>query len=344
MKKFIKQTIASVLMATTLVMCKKKDKLKEDSPYKITETNTTPVEQKFYNLDDETLKNCISNFMDYVSSNTNYENKVLNGGVVDTPLPLDSAVWIVEAALNFNFDREKNRGVTSDTKVDSVVMTNPVTLSTEGKLSPGEVADVYNFFKNYCIGINTNSPHRRIRIIDVIASTSNDGRVAYFSSFVAIANKPVSPLPGHCNPYTNQTAMWSYLFTQSCNPLTTNDGPTLVMNRLHCQILNSQACYGGYLYYTNVTTAFFNNSSNTYPSALYHLSSAPLCNMTTLTGTQLNGYVQGCQNIAIANLPPGPNIIAGNYYIQPAVFAPFSLNWWNLSITYGKPHCDQSHN
>lgn len=287
------------------------------------------MKQKLYDLPIEVITEVVRSFKGINTLNSSNQFSAQRISSID--VQADSSIWILEAALNYDFD---NIPVGSEISRDSCVY--KINCSNN-VVNSSDLTAAYNYFCQY-INQKTSGTDK-VKIIDITAylNNSNITYVANITYFPDLAQRA----EGLCDPYTSgYTAYWSNYYAHTVYGCTNgNDGPTKVQFRANCNV-SINSCNG--FYWANVTTLSFYNTPNSY-STLFYCHCANYC--TTLSGTNLNTYVTACTTIATANIPSTPSgmHIAGYDVIdkmdldQQNMFLLYF--WWQLDVTYGTYVC-----
>jgi hypothetical protein len=306
------------------------------------------------------LSRLVSTVRQFKSTVRNYkDNAQVQGSeklVITHGLDPDSANFVIEAVLNYDYDRGTSQHDHHCIKRDSILFPGIIFPSTTGLVGDADMVKVYDFFAAYCDSLigkqnngngngnangsdNGNGNGDEIKVIDLVTIFNTTGGMGFYANIITIINqKPQYPFDPNCNPISNN-AMWSQMF--SCTQPVSFDGPTLFTNRLNCLNPNLHGCFGGYVIYSNVQTKNFYSYVN--PSIGYVLSNAPTCNNTVLTPATMNGYVTPAINLVVANTPswggPLPFFTVANYFCDSyAVGAPIT-DWWRIHATYARAWC-----
>lgn len=314
MKKQLIVTTAALLFGA--VACKKNETtppLQQQGLEANTPSNV--VQQKTYDLNYIQTNAVVTSFKNQFNSLA--FNKNTNNNVT---LALDSSIWILEAALNSDFDSDKG-----DNEVyhDSLSITSPI---NNGAITAFDINKVYSDLKN---SINqVLSTDKAIELIDVSAKIL-DNTIKYQLDIV-LFNKGNSfkkgpPFTLACDPFYTETAAPSrlapvmpniYNHFLACSGLPALDAPTIIMGKLN----NCGLTLCAFGYFTNIVDKNFYGYD--YPSTLYYrngLLPADFCLTSNLiVGTaQLNTYRTNIKTLAIANIPASPaNMTVRNYSIS----------------------------
>lgn len=342
MKKtiFYGLTITGMLVYTA---CKKeKTALSNAQKDNAVTTNNQKVQQLILKVEPALLTSKIKEFKT-LAQRGNVSSKTLS----NQNLPIDSAIWLIENTLNYDFDSNTSGNPLSDSTGYEITLSNSDTISVT------QLSSAYNYFYNYIYQKTTQN--KLIKVIDVYAHI-NSGKLIISSSIIFTENPAGNKTEGICDPYTNITARWSYPYTSTppfmycTNYPTNNDGPTLCNIKLNCYTYHPPC---NPYFYTNVVTYLFDNMNNTYPNALFYYFSnsgaaSVVCNPPLLTDVQLNTYINGCKILGISNIPSTPGYVITNYSVNATLqilppAAPYSsgysILWWYLNVTYAIPSC-----
>jgi hypothetical protein len=345
MKK-MKVLKASTLLLFAVMAC---NKTKFNQPQTIVNSNTHDgvegVKQKMYNLTPEQIKSTI-NFL--TAANSPDPNSSKN-------LLTDSSLWVLEAALNYNFDRNPKD---HEVSIESMEYSAPLILMNGSLLvSPSDLKKVYDKFKASVTQLCSGP--KKVKVIDITAKIAA-GQINYKGNVVLYTD---AKIPSNCLPFTTETAAWStpYMGTGfSCPPTSLPHGPTMVMNKLNnaCPAYDPGCPGGGPFgwYWVNVGNSplfdgyNFNTPSTWFPSStgklFYTWKNSPLgvCNgiSVSLNANFLNQYVSGCKALA-ASTNTYPGSFALNYsiidYWNPLNAGNWQEGGWKMQCTYAVPVC-----
>lgn len=310
--------------------------------------NGVEVKQKMYNLSHGQIKSSIS----FLTETDNPNQSGSKNFMPDADLAPDSSIWILEAALNYHFDKSPED---HDVYIDSVEFSAPLTfLNGVPSVSAADFFTVYNQFKADITQKSTGP--QKVKIIDITA-TIKKSQIIYKGTVVLY----IGTVKSNCAPFTTETAAWSQSFMgigYSCPPTTLPDGPTLVANKLNNCPAYDPGCIGGGphgWYWINVSySPWFdgynsNNFSTWFPSATGRLfytwknSALVACNgiSVVLSAGFLNQYVSGCKTLAASTLPVG--FFVANYYVgaywNPINAGTWQEGGWRMQATYAMPVC-----
>jgi hypothetical protein len=307
--------------------------------------STNDVVQKLYDLNYSQTNAVVTSFKNQF--NTAVFSKSTNNNAV---LQLDSSVWILEAALNSDFDSDKG-----DNEVfhDSLVITAPINNNT---ILVEDMGVSYLALKN--LVSQKKSTNKGIELIDVKGRIDNNTIIYTLDIvFYNISSSHKTSFTFACDPFYTEIAspslsapvspnIYNHFLACSSNP--TLDAPTILQNKLNgCGI--SLCAFG---YYTNITNLLFNASSGTNYNALYIRNAmlpADFCLTTnnTISTAMLNQYRGNIKNLATTNIPSSPaNMRIVNYSIlynedfllcscANQKFQPL----WKLTVKYAVLNC-----
>lgn len=306
------------------------------------EANQPPnkVEQKMYDLPTEQTTALIKTFKKELTSSANLRS-------AQTSLALDSSVWLLEAALNYDFDSPKT---TEIGYTDSLKFTTPITNNT---INGSNFGTAYSALANLLSQkINATT---KIQVIDVTATIEEDA-IVYACNVTLFHTTNGQRIAIPCDPFTSETASPSKFPTVlpsysnaflSCSGNPTLDGPTQVEIKLNS--CSFPSCSNSY-YYTNVTSLSFNGL--THPARLYYRSITGTSNFCLnsnkiITASQLNQYKNGSNYLATFYKPTSPAglSILNNYDLSLDITGglcggcPYYPNW-KLTVQYGTLNCN----
>jgi len=284
------------------------------------------VQEKVYDIPTEKLITAIK----VLNEPMNSTQSTARAFEPDTDLAPDSSVWVLEAALNYHFDKVPND---HDVYADSVEFSAPLDLLTGvPTISPANFNDVYNKFKNEIV--NKSAGPQKVKVIDITATIDYAANIInYKAEIIFYIGSGVS----NCQPFTTQTAKWSSMFwAASCGAGPVLDGPTLMNQKLNNCPAYNPGCNNWF--WTSVSSAGFNGQ--TFPTQLFSASTpVPMFPCNILSGSQLNNKVTGSISLAVGSAPAGKLI--SNYNVTPAFIgtATFNNGWWQMTVQYAVPRC-----
>ncbi len=292
------------------------------------------VVEKTYNVPSEKIISVIK----AITSHENYTTANAKGFIPDTLISPDSTVWLLEAALNYHFDKVPDD---HDVYTEFVSFSAPFSYDASGvpTMAPSDFEDVYRQFKTE---ITTRSAGpQKVKVIDITAEYDfAANRINYTGEVVFYLG---SNATNNCNPFGVINAKWSTMFwnTTSCGTGPSLDAPTLMNQKLNSCPKYNPGCNNWF--YVNVSTAGWNGQ--TYPTQLFSASTpVPQFPCNVLSGGQLNTKIPGCKSLAVGAAPAGKLIL--NYNITSAYIgtATFNNGWWGMSVQYGNYACNNNPN
>jgi hypothetical protein len=304
---------------------------------------TNEVVQKLYDLNYSQTNAVVTSFKNQF--NTSVYNKSASN---QTVLALDSSIWILEAALNSDFDSDKGD---NDVFHDSLTIEAPI---NNNSILAEDIGASYLTLKSLIS--QKKSTNKGIELIDVNGRIDNNTIIYTLDIvFYNISSSHKTSFTFACDPFYTEIAAPStqspvapniYNHFLACSGIPALDAPSIIKSKLNgCGIT---LCPFGY--YTNVVDKYF--SGYTYPSALYirnPLLPSDFCLTPNLIiGTaQLNTYRTNIKNLATFNIPTSPaNMSVRNYDItyqedftlcgcSNQTFQPL----WNLKVKYAVLVC-----
>ena len=287
---------------------------------------SSEIKQKLYSLTSKECNTVIKSFKEFTREMS------MQSKIESSTIAADSSIWLLAAALNYDFDKQPNSNITS---VDSC---GYKVSNSNNSVSSSEFINAYTYFFNH---INQKiTSQNKVKVIDISAYNSG-AKIIYTASIVFFTDLNSQKIASPCDPYTTETAKWSTTYWSSslCGTgSTSNDGPTLVEAKLNCTAYDP-GC--GSWYWTSITTVGLGNVNGAYSPNLFYVGSTMTpCNI--FNASQLNTYISNCQAYGVSYLP-GSNYILINYDVKPGVIwlGGFSYKiWWDLDIKYGIPQCN----
>jgi hypothetical protein len=361
MKK-IKLFKASTLVLFAVMACNKTSV----SPTPRTENSNAKqgveeVKQKMYDLTPEQVKSSIR----ILAGGADGSHSAARSFRPDTILSPDSSLWVLEAALNYHFDKVPRD---HEVFVESVAFSAPLTyINGAAWVSPSDLVNVYNQFKS-SIAEKSEGP-KKVKVIDITATLLANGQINYTGSVVLFAGTG-GFLPT-CAPFdpTYLAKFSAGLYSGfGCSGPNSSapDGPTAATTKLNNCYRFTPQCNNDY-YWINVSTTLFYKAActgpTTLPSHFLPYSATNLCtsgllfyHSTTLTGgsacyiepaSTINSQVYACNAVAASNAPSLPGIKVSNQFVSAwyETFVNSSADWgWANIVTYGYPVCNNNPN
>jgi hypothetical protein len=351
MKTKTKIFTTGVLILALVMSCKKPQSA---NPIFENKTETTEqagkrkIEQKKYDLTSEQTYEVIKKF----KSIKGKDEKNIQGRLIEADsAAVDSSVFVIEAAINFDFDEIMNESYKSGRL--STEFSIPV--SSDGqKVNSNDLEELYGSLTDYLI-TNTTADIRA-QIVDIEAYIADETNVIYHVEVVTFdlrSSPPCAPISVSGSPFLSAFQG----FGCSGNPA--NDATTLMNQNIKCTFLPTSCYYG--TYFTNVISINTNqnnlfsswsglylSSSNSFLFSSTPLTTSQHCNATykTLTASQINSFLSGGKSQLLANIPSTPSnmiIALGAYVPKSWLIASGSGSYykvfWDLTAAYGVKNC-----
>jgi hypothetical protein len=342
-KKFTKLLSVSFLVfAATLfyfTACKKDEKPQSKSETKIFGQRDfvgkrKHVNQKVYDLPGNKILEAVKKFREGLSKNKNYAARLVEADSIK----LDSAVWMIEAALNFEFDRPRE-GSFEDWRSDTLKITVDMNI-VNNKLDADDIETIYTTFQSSLQ--DSSASIYVMKLIDIEGYVDPENSVGYIVGNIlkwkgTSATCPdfnVGPNYGPFIPATNYMGIHKnelYAgFTGNCtsppNPATiTVPSATAAINLYRsCTSLSHDCssfpqdvpCWTNITPYFQVIQAYNGNTVNPNPGELWWSGIHDILPSSNFYCTLANTYVTGAQL---------------NTYLNNQI--QFALGWY----TYGAP-------
>ncbi len=286
-----------------------------------------------YDLPTEQTTALIKNLKSKLSSNQSRFNQ----STVYTSK--DTALWEIEALLNFDFDNAQNP---VPSNLDT--LNYNLNINTSGNIDYLEILNAYNFLSNKInLHLSTNSLEK-VKLIDISAVVNNN--IMHTRAYVVytIDNTGHKVATSPCDPITISGHFSNAPGTSGGIQCSTepNHGPQMCNTRLNCAPYTCSS--GARVFYTNISSATYNvnSSSNLF---WYDVPYTGDCAAYYLNASKLNSNVSDAQSYATTNKPSSPSsLIISNYNFscQLGTLCTGCSTWtsyWKLKVTYGTPNC-----
>jgi hypothetical protein len=298
-----------------------------------------PVTQKTYNLSSSEVIKVIKKFKHLEEANPNNNQARL---IEADSVKIDSAIYVLEAALNYDFDyNSENAGdQLMDINQQNVEITIPIA-RINVTLSSNDLEDAYTEFSEEISAFITSTD--KIKVINVSAYLVGNNQVTFVAAMSITEAEPFSP---NCNANTNN--LQAVIFGQLNSPASDK----LQYYLRYCDFPINYWCQNKF--FTNVVTKNFTNVNNNYPSALYYRFFPPVlatADVTLLLPAQLITFRTGCinliQNQITSAISPVTSLhiptkvdITGYAIPSPGWQSGNALNqsFWNLDVDYAVPN------
>lgn len=345
--------IVTVTIALLITACKK------DMPSSLVEEKTSRmfekqrdgmkhVNQANYNLSSGAITTLIKRFKRIEKDNSNESGKLIAADSV----VMDSAIWVVEAALNYDFDfdiQDNYKHTYATIELSCAVNENNSTLDSD------DLETVYDSLTTCLNGMLDDSV--KIEFVDVegylfVPGTNTmkfEVRVGMVTTLNSCSNTPFGNNSNTrwCVYDINQ---WSTSFGCSYPGNATTNATDRLTNALNCRpyIDNSCASYHG-IYYTNINANTYNAnvSNSTFGGALNlgsYYQNSWYCQAGSAWSYQIaaamgNSHYTNCLPLAISN--PLQGLTHFNTLVSPHRWF-FNGDWrlyWIMTSSWGKKQC-----
>jgi hypothetical protein len=334
--------IAAVILLFGSMACKKNETSSPQQNQGIEASASNEVKQKMYDLTPEETTIYIKNLKNQFKSTSQLKSLGINGSIEK-----DSALWEIEALLNYTFDRSERE---DNSYIDSIGYS--INLNIANAVDYSELNNAYNYFANQIANHLSINPLNKVKLVDIIAFENANTLIVTANIIYTIDNNsnhrvntnPCDPITGtsHWASATNTGAM-----TWPCTSIPGPHAPELCNIRLNnC---SQYACGNGTApYFTNVITLLFGTTSGTSNPWHYHspLNSSAPCDNEYLSASQMNANVTSAQSFAASNIPASPTgMVITNYRFHNMFGWPYTWSnsiyagYWLLDVTYGKRNC-----
>ncbi len=310
--------MAGIVAIAVIVACRKQVATPPPSPSSESLTTTSEtvyidgksynkVEQKFYPVNRNSALLLIKNLRGSLSQQD--ESKVQGRLIEDPTVHVDSALFVLEMALNYDFDYQFSNNDTS--VIDKIVEISDFTIPIDvdmNHVQSDDLEGVYDELKTQIDYLINNGNGRRVRVVD-IESYISGGEVTFQARTETFFPWKITTV--QCNQITNASANY---FASSAGDgvvaLTLYPFAKLVMNKyLDWCAFPPSYCPSTSTFYSNITTTIFDNSTNLYSGTLYYQTIA--CSATNhkyndntvLTKSQVDNYLTSCATAATNALP-----------------------------------------
>ncbi len=342
---------ASIVSVVAILAC---NKLKNTPPHsdsfnepKVEEkTNLRHITQKSYNLSEQECINLIKRFKTKNNNQSNLAQRLID---IDS-VRLDSGTFVLEAALNYDFDYYSEENLELMTQNRSISV--PYNDDTE-KINSNDLENIYASLSASIDSLINDSI--KIYAIDVEGYVYDPGTSTAIFDLNIIEQK--TSIVNPCS-YTSisSSASLQYIQWLGCANGITQNAPTLLSNMLNCA-LRGKWCAFNRSFYSNISTVFKNTTvyGITYPNPAPNIlfsseggkSSAQHCSSaySSLSPTQLGTYYTNLTNYALSFKPTNPsnlivvaNIIKDNRSILTNGSGYYTI-YWTMSATYAVRNC-----
>ena len=353
-----KHIILSTFVAITVVLACSKTKAPPHNEFNSvnkpnSKSNLKIVSPKNYYINSSQCNEIVNRFKIEAKRENNPAGRLIE---LDS-IALDSANWVIEAALNFDFDVQLEGGYEywrTDT-IEKIISIN----DDNFKVSSDDIEAAYISF---CENLNDSvSSNFKMRFVDLDSYIYEPGTsqaiiraiVVKYSIVYPVTCPTTGPFLSSQNYKPMNPGMWGNVAT-NCSPSVSNNLP-IAVDKLNiykncssvshdCPKPHYQAFYYGIVLWQSIIYSLFTNggtapATNPFPSELYdsgfnhsrYGNNNWWCNTTNtnISGTQLNTYlmnqisyantwVAGFTNFEIVERKINTNMTFYNLYYEPA--------------------------
>lgn len=360
MKTIIKfamvSTVLSIILLTTT--CKKQNQTKDLTIERKVSTGLSPtvyqknlkhVPQKLFDL---TSLEC-TKFIKQYKSSVKSQNQAARIVDVDS-LSLDSATWVLEAILNYDFDFQSE---STYNKFFTLLSTTIAVNNDDVKVNSNDLEFVYEAISARIDSLINDSI--KISFIDIEGYIYDPGTgVGVFglkiqslnSAHVVECHVPSYYISG-ASPCILPSSSSYYNTHFGCNPTgNVYNACTLLNISSNCFTPSYSGGCGRWFWYSITPgVSFFpdyNSHANTYSSSLYYSglqTNSYFCPPICLTSTQLDNYYYGAISLGNSIAPTGFVLLYFGYAPQGIVIHSSSNTMaelgWDLNIQHGRRMC-----
>jgi hypothetical protein len=268
---------------------------------------------------------------DFKSGMSSQNNQISQGKLIEADsVSLDSSIFVVEAALNYDFDYNNADTAFNVLLPDTSEFTIPITRANQ-KVNSDDLEGVYLQLYQHIESLV--SGRTKVKVVDMEAYIS--GNQVYYRA-VIIRN-------------------YYWMTVKDCMNLVQSEYPddfcfpSSATSVIGYKLLNCRFLPCPYSWYFNVSSLYISNvnNSSTYSGILYYNSpinfssgGSNWCDYTLLTTSQLNSYVNNIENYVNSVKPLGKSVanIDLHSYKSPNT----SIGWsyvtvyWYMTMYFGQ--------
>ncbi len=345
---------ASIVSVVAILAC---NKLKNTPPHSdssnvaemVAKGKMRHIPEKKINLNPTECNNTIKGFKNKINHTAGQQARLID----QENVALDSATWVLEAALNYDFDY--NDGENYETIGTTITMTT--TINEDYMLvNSTDLENVYSDF-NTAIATLENST-TKIKIVDIESYLYDPGTgVVVFEGKITkvnLANLYACTSPVFSTSATGLSVCDATTYSTyfGCSPSTSNTNALIEINKqINCESNSYADCGNNGWYWTNVgsQSAVLQNTagatgSNPYPSALYCSGFNLLsyyCPAITISVSQANSLYSNLS--ALAYTPQINSAVHGvTVCVDPHITSgsPVMASiCWKMQVDYGTRVC-----
>jgi hypothetical protein len=285
----------------------------------------TPIPQKMFNVSTKETLRAIKKFKNLEVTQQNSQQRLVEQDSVS----LDSSIYLVEAALNYDFDFvNQNEEIAYETAPGQTSeYTIPIT-KVNMKVGSDDLEGVYIELSNYIESIINDSV--KVKIIDLESYLMENNTVTYRATVITFWH----PRDFNCSPIASSGRMW---VLPGCND-TDPSASAILQNHVNLCIFS--LCPESLNFYSQVTNVFFFNNTGQNSSSLFYGWATGPCPILTLSAADLNNRAAAIVTLGNANKPT-PLHKPTSIVIIPwgMTQASQSVYWyhWSATMYYGVP-------
>lgn len=287
-----------------------------------------PYPQKMLEIKTEQAIKLIENFKAGIYSQN---NSLSQARLVEADsIQLDSSIFIVEAALNYDFDYSIADTAFTTLPTDTSEFTIPITKVNQ-KVNSDDLEGVYLQLHNHIEALING--RTKVKVVDLEAYISNNQ--VYYRAYII-------------RDFYWMTVKDCMNFVQSeypdefCFP---NSATSVIAYKLHnCKFLPCP-----YAWYFNVSSLYVTNNNNSsnysgilyYNSPIYYSSGGPnWCDYTQLNPSQLTAYVNNIETYVNSVKPIGKSVASIDLHSYKTPNTSIGWNYvtvyWYMNVYYGQ--------
>ena len=235
----------------------------------------------------------------------NFKDKLKSGNKSEETMTVDSAVWYIEAALNYTYSDVKASEVY---KIDSIII--PIVLNEDEEVFFSDIQNMYNLFEDELTIIIAGN---KVQLTDIeFISGINKSEAGALKATILVSNLLINPL------VFGSTDYWDACFNGGkCGPYNGQQVGKDATTQLSYKA-NLSRSYPANGYITDINTIYFENNELEWIDFLW--------------------FEQGTGNPPVACLDPGDmnywlgkvKLLASNYKPSGKEIAGYHV-WWNAA-------------
>lgn len=263
--------ILAVLMGSMITSCKKPAQIQPNS-----------ANQNYTQLESNQIVPTIKDFEEKVKSATSDDA---------TEIGRDNAIWLAEAAVNFDYDY-------ADNIYDQNTYSTKLNWNFEGEaITKKSAADLYITTKEVIDNYLLKNSNHKIKLIDI--EYNHDFIITIVGGSIAENSK----LPMVCQPFgsTDYWNVWSGKCDAYSGQGNTSGAPQELTKKLNAKCVTEICNNGGNIVYTNISSTIILGINNSYTNNEMGMN---ILNPYDVTGT-IDGVNDFCLFIGDSNYTPG---------------------------------------